>query len=70
MLYFPSITAIRYNKRLKEFFIKFTSKGRKKMIGIIEVIRKMVHIIYEVLKNGEEYKEAVQKLSDIEDYCN
>ena len=58
--YFPSVTATVFNKNLSNFAQKLKNKGKAKMVAIIAVMRKMVHIIYRVLKSGEEYKEVIQ----------
>ena len=60
ILYFPSVTATVFNKNLSNFTQKLKNKGKAKMVAIIAVMRKMVHIIYGVLKSGEEYKEVMQ----------
>ena len=57
ILYFPAVTATVFNKNLSNFALKLRSKGKRKIVAIIAVMRKMVHIIFGVLKSGEEYQE-------------
>ena len=61
ILYFPAIVASVRNKSLSNFATKLKNKGKAKMSAIIAVMRKLVHIIYGVLKSGKEYDK---------DYCN
>jgi transposase len=61
ILYFPSLTAKRHNEYLSDFATKLKNKGKAKMSVVVAVMRKLVHIIYGVLKSGKEYDK---------DYCN
>ena len=56
-LFFPSITAKKHSKHLSAFATKLKNKGKAKMSVVIAVMRKLVHIIYGVLKSGEDYRE-------------
>lgn len=57
ILCFPSIVESVRNESLSDFAAKLKTKGKAKMSAIIAVMRKLVHIIYGVLKSGERYKE-------------
>ncbi len=54
-LYFPAVTAIRYNPIVKRFAERLAQKGKNKMCIIGAVMRKLVHIIYGVLKSGNQF---------------
>ena len=48
--YMPSVSAIRFNPIIKNFAERLSSKGKSKMIIVIAAMRKLLHIIYGVLK--------------------
>lgn len=50
-LFMPSLVAKRYNPTLKAFSEKLDQKGKNGMIIVAAVMRKLLHIIYGVLKN-------------------
>ena len=49
--YMPAVTAIRFNPIIKDFAKRLSSAGKSKMIVVIASMRKLLHIIYGVLKN-------------------
>lgn len=51
ILYWPAITAMRCNPLIKDFAARLEAKGKPKMVIIVAVMRKLVHLIYGVLKN-------------------
>ena len=57
-LYMPSLTAIRFNSTIKNFATQLAKNGKTKMVIIGAVMRKMVHIMYGVLKNGQAFDPA------------
>lgn len=54
-LYFPAISAMRYNEYFQEFRLKLENKGKSKKCIICGIMRKLVHIIFGILKNREEF---------------
>ena len=54
-LYFPAITAIRHNPIIKEFYERLLKAGKCKMVAIGAAMRKLVHIIYGVLKSNRPF---------------
>jgi transposase len=50
ILYWPAITAMRCNPLIKAFAARLEAKGKPKMVIIVAVMRKLVHLIYGVLK--------------------
>jgi transposase len=54
-LYFPAITAIRYNPIIKAFYDHLLRAGKCKMVAICAAMRKLVHIIYGVLKSNRPF---------------
>jgi len=49
--YMPSVSAIRFNPIIKDFSKRLSNKGKSKMIIVIAAMRKLLHIIYGVIKN-------------------
>lgn len=50
-LYMPALVAIRYNPILKRFYQDLLKRGKAKMVAIGAVMRRLVHIVYGVLKH-------------------
>jgi transposase len=50
-LYYPAITALRFNSLLKEFGLRLSAQGKSKMLVIGAAMRKLLHIAYGVLKS-------------------
>jgi len=57
-LFMPALTAIKYNPILKQFYLKLLERGKAKMCAIGAVMRKMLHLIFGVLKNNEAFNGA------------
>lgn len=55
-LFFPAMSAMRFNEYFKKFALKLESSGKAKKSIICAVMRKLVHIIFGILKNREEFK--------------
>lgn len=55
-LYFPALTALRYNRRIGEFAERLAAAGKSKMSIIGAVMRKLVHYAFGVLKSGEPFR--------------
>jgi transposase len=51
-LYMPAIVARRYNPVIKEFADRLKKAGKSNMVIIGAVMRKLLHIVYGVLKSG------------------
>lgn len=57
-LYMPSMAAIRFNSTIKLFAGQLTNNGKRKMVVIGAVMRKLVHIMYGVLKSQRPFDPA------------
>ena len=57
-LYMPAIVARRYNPVIKEFADRLKKAGKPNMLIIGAVMRKLLHIIYGVLKSGMPFDPA------------
>jgi transposase len=54
-LYFPAISAKNHNEYFKIFASKLESRGKKPKCIICAIMRKLVHVIYGILKHGEAF---------------
>jgi transposase len=54
-LYMPAIVAKRYNPVIKAFADRLKKAGKPNMVIISAVMRKLIHIIYGVLKTGRPF---------------
>ena len=55
MFFMPALVAIRHEPNIKAFYEKLISKGKAKKVAICAVMRKLVHIIYGVLKSRKPF---------------
>lgn len=53
--YMPALVALRYNPSIVEMNKRLTEAGKSKMTIVGAAMRKLVHLIYGVLKNGVPY---------------
>lgn len=54
-MYFPAMTALRYNSAVKAFGERLEKRGKEKMGIIGAAMRKLLHICYGVLKSGRSF---------------
>ena len=52
-MYFPALTALRYNPSLVRFAARLRATGKPRMVIVATVMRKLVHQIYGVLSSGQ-----------------
>ena len=55
--FMPALVALRYNPIIKKMNVRLTAAGKPKMLIVGAAMRKLVHLIYGVLKNGEPFNE-------------
>lgn len=55
MLYMPALAAIQCEPNIKAFYEKLVGKGKPKKVAICAVMRKLMHIIYGVLKSQKSF---------------
>ena len=54
-LYMPALVAIRCDESIGAFYKKLISKGKKPMVAIVAVMRKLLHAIYGMLKHDADF---------------
>ncbi|MFV1478643.1 IS110 family transposase [Serratia marcescens] len=54
--YMPAIVSMRYNPVIQQFSQRLIAAGKPKMLVVGAVMRKLVHIVYGVLKSGQVFR--------------
>lgn len=54
-LYMPALVAARHEPSVKAFFDKLIKRGKKPMVAYVAVMRKLLHAIYGMLKNDQDF---------------
>jgi transposase len=54
-LYYPAITALRFNPLIKAFGLRLSAQGKSKMLIIGAAMRKLLHLAYGVLKSQQPF---------------
>ena len=54
-MYFPAMTALRFNSAVKAFGDRLKERGKETMVVIGAAMRKLLHICYGVLKSGRPF---------------
>lgn len=57
-LYFPAITAMKFNPLIKAFANRLKAKHKPSKVIIVAVMRKLLHIAYGVIKNNKPFDPA------------
>jgi len=58
-LYFPALTAMRFNPILKAFADRLALRGKPPMVIVVAVMRKLLVLAYGVLKSGRHFEPAL-----------
>jgi transposase len=58
-LYFPALTAMRYNPTLAAFSAKLRAAGKHPMVIVAAVMRKLLHVAYGVLKSQRPFDPTI-----------
>jgi transposase len=51
----PALVSIRYNPMMIGFYKRLRSKGKNGKVIVCAIMRKLVHVIFGVLKSGKMY---------------
>ena len=60
--YMPAIVAIKHNSIIKDFSQRLNLAGKSKMVIVIAAMRKLLHIIYGVLKNKTPFDKNIKTI--------
>ena len=56
ILYYAAIQTIRKNGIMCEYYANLTSRGMKRMMALVAIARKLLRIIYAIVRDNSEYK--------------
>ncbi len=56
-LYMPTMTAIRWNPTIKEFYERLTSKGKTHKVAVIACMRKLLGILNAMMRDGRHWND-------------
>lgn len=54
-LYFPALTALRFNPTVRELRVRLRAAGKSNMVIVGAAMRKLIHLAFGVLKSGRAY---------------
>lgn len=54
-LFFPALTAVSKQANVKAFYHKLLDNGKKKMQGVVAVMRKLLHAIWGMFQHGTDF---------------
>ena len=57
-LYMPALVAIRHDEAIGAFYEKLIGKGKKPLVAIVAVMRKLLHSIYGMLKHDADFESS------------
>lgn len=60
--YMPAVVSIRFNPIIKDFAERLSDAGKPKMVVVIAAMRKLLHIIYGVLKNETPFNANIKTI--------
>ena len=60
-LYFPAITALKWNPLIRDMAERLRARGKSKMCVVGAAMRKLLHLIYGVLKHQKPFDPQWQK---------
>lgn len=60
-LFMPTLVAIRCNPIVTEFYERLLKRGKKKMVALAAAMRKLLHIVFGVLKNSQPFNAQKMK---------
>jgi transposase len=58
ILYMPSLSAIQHNPLVNALYVRLTAKSKNGLVVACACMKKLVHIIYGVIKNGKPFDPA------------
>ena len=62
LLYMPAVSAKRYNPVVIALYSRIESTGKSKMVAIGAAMRKLLHMVFGVLKSGKSFNKRLHML--------
>jgi len=63
MFYQIALTSLRCNPVLREYYLKKLSEGKPKKVAVITVARKLIRLVYSMLKSNRAYDDTFNSKS-------
>jgi len=63
MFYQIALTSLRCNPVLREYYLKKLSEGKPKKVALVACARKLVRIVYSMLKSNQAYDDVFNSKS-------
>ncbi len=60
--YMPAVVSIKFNPIIKAFYQRLINEGKPKMVAVIAAMRKLLHIIYGILKTRTLFNTSIQMI--------
>jgi hypothetical protein len=51
----PALVAIRWEENIRAFYEQLIERGKKPLVAIVAVMRKLLHAIYGMLKHDSDF---------------
>jgi len=58
-LFMPALSAIKYNPVIQAFRARLIARGKSRMVIVGAIMRKLIHIVYAVLKSRRPFNPAL-----------
>jgi transposase len=55
ILFMPALSAMRHNEAIRRFVTRLQTAGKPRMVIVGAVMRKLVHLMFGVLRSGKHY---------------
>ena len=55
VLYMPALVASRSEPHVRAFYEKLAGRGKKPLVALVAVMRKLLHAIYGMLKHDQDF---------------
>jgi len=62
MLFLPTLSAIRFNDRIKVFYTRLTSLAKPKKLAVVASMRKLILMAFSIFKSGKNYQPLVANI--------
>ena len=59
LLFLPTLSALRWNDRIIEFYTRLTSKAKPKKLAVIAAMRKLILMAFSIFKSEQNYEPLV-----------
>ena len=62
LLYLPTLCAIQHNDRIKDFYLRLTSRAKTKKLAVIAAMRKLILMAFSIFNSEESYQPLLAKI--------